>query len=392
MNLYEFQAKELLARFDVAIPRGRVAGSAEDAERVAHRLGFQRYVVKAQVHAGDRMAGGGIRFATSPAAVGEAARGMLGRPLVTTQTSAAGQTVRWVYVEEAIEAPRLLYAAVMLDRSAGTLALLASAEGGDDIETRAARDPRILVRAALDDTGNTAALADAATRMGLDAPATRRLTDLFQTLAKVATALDATQVEINPLAVTADGDLLALDAKVTIDDHALYRHPNLAALKRANDVEESDPAERGADRHQINYMCMDGDIGLVVNGAGLALATLDALVDAGGRPANFMDIRTTATSLDVAYAVELILANPRVRAILVNVHGGGMQRCDMVAEGLGVGVRHGKRTVPIIVRFAGNNADFAITRLATYGFGFSQAADIGEAARLAARVAGREVA
>ncbi len=226
-----------------------------------------------------------------------------------------------------------------------------------------------------------------ARQIGLGGTAAEAAADIFQKMAGMAVALDATQVEINPLALTWDGRFVALDAKVQIDDNALFRHPAFAALSSATEIEEGDPVVLGADRHHINYQRMDGDIGVVVNGAGLALATIDSIVDAGGRPANFMDVRTTATSLDVAYGLELIVANEMVRSILVNVHGGGMQRCDTIAEGLGVAVRKAERRPPLVIRMAGNNADYAHRVLANNGVAYTQAGDIAEAARLAVAAA-----
>ncbi|MGH6815594.1 MAG: ADP-forming succinate--CoA ligase subunit beta [Hyphomicrobiaceae bacterium] len=382
MNLYEFQAKELLARFGIDIPRGRVADSAEDALKVAHRLAFPRFVVKAQVHAGERGAGGGIRFASDPADVATAAADLIGRTLATAQTGPGGQSVKWVYLEEAIAASFYIYAAVMLDRTEGQLVLLASAAGGDDFERRVGEDPSLVVRVPLRVGERTATgeFAAAAGRIGMAGETARHLARLFETLAQAAVTLDATLIEINPLAATAEGRLVALDAKTILDDNALHRHPDLAALREAGPTELGDPLELAADRHQINYLRMDGDIGVVVNGAGLALATLDELIDAGGRPANFMDIRTTASSLDIAYGFELILSNPRTRAVLVNVHGGGMQRCDTIVEGIGVAVRRTGRSLPMVVRLAGNNAEFARTRLESYGIRFTEAADMGQAA------------
>jgi succinyl-CoA synthetase beta subunit len=203
--------------------------------------------------------------------------------------------------------------------------------------------------------------------------------------------LDATLIEINPLAYTAERQFIAVDAKMTIDDNALLRHPDLAALRQADAGVDGDHTERLADRRHINYITLDGDIGVVVNGAGLALATLDSLADAGGRPANFMDIRTTATSLDIAFAFDLVLANPAVRAVLLNVHGGGMQRCDTVVEGMAVAMRRSGRALPLVVRLAGNNADFARDRLKTFGINFVEGSSIADAARRAAQMVRKEV-
>lgn len=382
MQLLEFQAKELLTRFGIDVPRGRISDDAEEARTIARRLGYARFVVKAQVQAGARREAGGIRFAASPDGVKATAELMLGQPLVTTETRPTGEVVRWVLIEEAVEASRLLYVAVVLDRASGRLRLLAGAEGGESIGKRAAADPSFIAVEDIrfDQAGvpqcDTAGLA---ARLALPVETANNLAAFLSLLVRTAVGLDATLVEINPLAVMSDRRLVALDAKMTIDDNALVRHPGLAALRAATQVEDGDPEELAADRHNLNYQRMQGDIGVVVNGAGLALATLDMLRDAGAAPANFMDIRTTASSLDVAYGFDLLLANPDVRAVLVNVHGGGMQRCDTIAEGVGIAMRRNPRSLPIVVRMAGNNADFARVRLDSYGVGYTPAADMREA-------------
>lgn len=381
MNLYEFQAKELISRFGIEIPRGRVAASAEDAERLARRLAFPRYAVKAQIHGGGRGAAGGIRFADTPEEARRITADLMSRPLVTTQTRAGGEKVRWVYVEEAFRIAREIYAAVVVDRARGELVLLVAADGGEDIEEREAANPGLIQRFPLDASLSPPRgdFAGAAAAIGLSGDRAGAAVGVFEAMARVAAELDAMLVEVNPLALTEDGRIVALDAKLTVDDNAMFRHPALAALRSQIQVEEGDPKELAADRHQINYQKMDGTIGVVVNGAGLALATLDMLIDAGGRPANFMDIRTTATSLDIAYGIEVILENPLSRALLVNVHGGGMQRCDDVAEGIAVAYRRARRTLPLVVRFAGNNAEFARMRLTTCGIPFIAASDMGDA-------------
>lgn len=384
MNLYEFQAKELICRYGIEIPRGRVAGTAEDAERLASRLAFARFAIKAQIHGGSRGLAGGVQFATTPQEAGKITGQLLSRPLVTSQTKPSGEKVRWVYVEEAFEVLQELYAAVIVDRATGELVLLASAHGGVDVEQRAAIDPSIIKRFALDTSTRAPSgdFADAAAALGLSGRVALNAATVFASMARVASELDATLVEINPLAVTADYRMIALDARLTIDANAMFRHPALAALRAQIQVEEGDPKELAAERHQINYQRMDGNIGVVVNGAGLALATLDMLIDAGAKPANFMDIRTTASSLDIAYGVEVILENPQVRALLINIHGGGMQRCDTVAEGVAVAMRRAQRTVPLVVRFAGNNADFARVRLEGAGIAFSEANTLTDAVAL----------
>ncbi|MDZ4841844.1 MAG: ADP-forming succinate--CoA ligase subunit beta [Hyphomicrobium aestuarii] len=381
MNLYEFQAKELISRFGIEIPKGRVAASAEDAERLARRLAFRRFAIKAQIHGGGRGAAGGIRFAETPEDARRITAELMSRPLVTSQTRAGGEKVRWVYVEEAYAIVREIYAAIVVDRARGELALLVAADGGEDIEEREAENPGLIQRFPLDVTVSPPVgdFDGAAAAIGLTGEQASRAKAVFEAMARVSAELDAMLVEVNPLALTDDGRIVALDAKLTVDDNALFRHPALFALRSQIQVEEGDPKELAADRHQINYQKMDGNIGVVVNGAGLALATLDMLIDAGGQPANFMDIRTTATSLDIAYGLQVIVENPMTHVVLINVHGGGMQRCDDVAEGVAIALRKVGRTLPIIVRFAGNNADFALVRLKAAGVAFEAATDMADA-------------
>jgi succinyl-CoA synthetase beta subunit len=381
MNLYEFQAKELIARFGLEIPRGRVASSAEDAERFARRLAFQRFAIKAQIHGGGRGVAGGVKFASTPQEAGAITGQMLARPLITKQTKPGGEIVRWVYVEEAFDVVSEIYAAVSVERATGELLLLVSAAGGERIEDAALADAKVVRRFPIDVavTPPRADYAGAAAALGLTGDTAQKAAEIFAHMARMACQLDATLVEVNPLALTRDNRLIALDAKLTIDTNALFRHPALSALRAQIQIEDGDPKELAADRHQINYQRMDGTIGVVVNGAGLALATHDMLVDAGGAPANFMDIRTTASSLDIAYGFEVILDNPKTRAILINIHGGGMQRCDTVAEGVAVAMRRARRTVPLVVRFAGNNADFARVRLQGAGVTFTDTSDLTEA-------------
>lgn len=385
MNLHEFQAKELLARVGVPVPKGRIIDNGSDAARIAERLGFSRFVVKAQVHATDRMAHGGVRFAASPSGVGATVDHLLSLPFTKLGGPVGGERVRWVLIEEALAPMQLLYAAVYLDKARGALSMMASGAGGAAIERRISADPALLKSAPLaikngSVVGDFSGLAE---QIGLPPKSASEAARIFEKMAGVTVALDATQVEINPLALTWDGQFVALDAKVRIDDNALFRHPAFAALSSATQAEDGDPAVFDAERHHINYQHMDGDIGVVVNGAGLSLATLDCIADAGGKPANFMDIRTTASSLDVTFGAELITSNPSVKAILVNVHGGGMQRCDTIAEGLGVALRKTNRHAPIVIRMAGNNAKYAHTVLENQGIPYIAADDMMEAAHLA---------
>lgn len=378
MNLHEFQAKELLARHGVPVPQGMIAETAEAAERAARSLPGNSFAVKAQVHAGGRGRAGGVRLVESPAAVRTAAEELLGSRLVTDQTGPEGRKVESVYIEEAIDAERVLYIAVLVDREKGKVALLGAQEGGEDIEERGAADPSIVITAhvGIDGAKNAAAFRSFAKTLKLSGTAAERGTELFEALVNVFVDLDASLIEINPLAITARGELVALDVKMVLDDNAMFRHPDLRGL---HDRDELDPVELRAQANEINYVRMDGDIGVVVNGAGLALATHDMLTDAGGTPANFMDIRTTASSTDIANGFDLLLENPNVRVVLVNVHGGGLQRCDTIAEGIGISLKRNSRNIPIVVRFAGNNADYGRTLLANYGISYVEASDMGDA-------------
>lgn len=379
MNLHEFQAKEILARYGVPHPGGRVAYNPDEAEHAARVLGSARVAVKAQVHAGGRGRTGGVKLVDTPAAAKQAAQELLGKKLVTDQTGPDGRIVRSVYVETGVKIAKSLHVALLVDGSSGEVAIVGSATGGEDIEERA-RSGELKLEKLLIGTGEEPRpddLAAFAARLGLEGAQAAACAALLDALRRAFVELDASLIEINPLAVTDQGELLALDVKMVIDDNALFRHPDLAALR---DPDEMDDIERKAQWHQVNYVRMDGDIGVVVNGAGLALATLDMIRDADGRPGNFMDIRTTAKSLDIAQGFSLVLDNPRTRAVLINVHGGGMQACDTIMEGVAVAMRRKGRRLPIVARLAGNNADFARARIATYGFPVIECATMGEAA------------
>ncbi len=391
MNLHEFQAKEILGRYGVPVPQGEVAESASAAEGAARKLPGSRFAVKAQVHAGGRGRAGGVKVVDSVSEVRTAAEKMLGLTLVTEQTGPEGRNVDAVYVEEAIDAERVLYIAALVDREAGKVALLGAEEGGEDIEDRAAATPSIIISLIVEADGSTKASAYQAfaRKLKLTGDLAKKGGELFEALTRSFIELDASLIEINPLAVTQNGDLVALDVKMVLDDNAMFRHPDLRGLR---DRDELDPVELEAQANEINYVRMDGDIGVVVNGAGLALATHDMLSDAGGAPANFMDIRTTASSLDIAGGFDLLLTNPKVRVVLVNVHGGGLQRCDTIAEGIGISLKRNNRTVPIVLRFAGNNANYGRTLLNNYGISFIEASDMGDAVEQAVDLVKKEAA
>ncbi|MBL8565119.1 MAG: ADP-forming succinate--CoA ligase subunit beta [Hyphomicrobiaceae bacterium] len=392
MDLYEHQAKRLLSAYGIPIPIGEVATSVDGAGQSARRLGCNGFVVKAQILAGDRKQAGGIRFASNPTEVENAARALLGTKLVTRQTGSRAARVDAVQVEEQIRTLDLLYLAITIDPQTGTVVMLASRAGGDDIEVRASTDRDVVHRIALSLDGPRLVgdFDSAAKQIASEPRIAAGLVTVMRNLAAAFIGSDATLAEINPLCISEEGRLYALDAKVTIDDNALFRRPELARLKAERTG--ADPDELEAQRHQINYLKLDGSIGCVVNGAGLALTTLDLLESAGGSAANFMDIRTTATSLDIAHGFGLILANPAVRAIYVNVHGGGMQRCDTIAEGLGIALRKVSRRVPIVMRLAGNNAAFAQTVLRNNGVAYTAADDMSDGARLAVAAVRKEAA
>ncbi|HSG95574.1 MAG TPA: ATP-grasp domain-containing protein, partial [Afifellaceae bacterium] len=370
---------------------GRVADTAGDAEAVARDIPAKKFAVKAQVLAGGRGKAGGVALVATSQAVRKAAKDMLGSVLVTDQTGPEGCVVRRVYVEAGVEIERSLFIAAMIDPRSGQVALVGSREGGEDIEDRAARDPGIIETLAVDQAAGPAAadFADLAGRLGLDEGRHEAASSFFEKLHGAFKELDASLIEINPLAITPDRQFVAVDAKIVLDDNALVRHPELAALR---DTDDLDPMEMEAQRHDINFMRMDGDIGVAVNGAGLALATNDMLIDAGGRPANFMDIRTTATSTQIAHGFDMIFKTPGVKAVLINVHGGGMTPCDLIAEGLGMSMQRTGAKLPIVVRVAGNNADFARVVLKNCGIAYYDAADIGDAVDRVVAIAAGEAA
>ncbi len=394
MNLFEFQAKQLLGRYGVQVGMGQVAASPTEALEAARRLGCARFVVKAQAFALDRMSNDGVAFATSPQQVSEQASRMLSAGLKYSAAPGGSVPVRQVYVEEFVDAARELYAAIAVDRSSGQVMMLASAQGGVHLERRAAEDASLIVREPMRfEAGRlTADFKAFAAKIVEEDSIRRALADLMRDLAAAIVAFDATLIELNPLAVMHDDRLVALDAKMTIDDNALYRRPELSALRHENERLGCDQTELEAQRFQINYLSLDGDIGFVCNGAGLALATIDMVEDAGGSAANFMDIRTTAKSLDIAHGFGLLLGKPKLSAILVNVHGGGMQRCDTIAEGIGIALRRQETKKPIVIRMAGNNADFARTVLANNGVEYIGASDMGEAVATVTSLAKRRAA
>ncbi|MGE5766019.1 MAG: ADP-forming succinate--CoA ligase subunit beta [Bacteroidota bacterium] len=391
MNLHEYQAKDLLRRHGVRSPAGQLARSAEEAAEAARRIGGARWAVKAQIHAGLRQGAGGVQLCDSAEAVAAAAAKLLGSRLVTPQTGAKGKLVRSVYVEQAVAYEHELYLAALIDRSAARVALIAAREGGNDIEARLAAAPEKMLSLTIDPQGGLAE-ADArrlAEQLGLAGKAADQAVAVMQALDKAFTAFDASLIEINPLVVTAERDLLALDVKMVLDDNAQFRHPDLAVLR---DEDELDPTELEAQRYNLNYVHLEGNIGVMVNGAGLALATVDLLKEQGGEPADFMDVRPEATRAQITHGFKLLLRNPAVSAILVNIYGGGILRCDTVAEGIAAACREEGLRVPLIVRGAGTNGELARKILMSQGIPVTFAQTLAQAAAKVVEVAGRKAA
>ncbi len=355
MNIHEYQAKELLAKFGVAVPPGKVAYTAAEAVDAAKQLGGKAWAVKAQIHAGGRGKAGGVKIARSEDDVAAAARALIGHTLVTHQTGPEGRVVKRVYVEAASDIARELYLALSIDRRLGRVTLIGAAEGGMEIEELAERAPDKILRLAIDPAaGFSPFLARRlAFDFGLSGTQIGAMVGFVGALYRAFTDLDAALVEINPLVVTGAGDLVALDAKIGFDDNALFRHPEIEALR---DEDEEDPIELEAGKHALNYVKLDGNIGCMVNGAGLAMATMDIIKLYGGSPANFLDVGGGATKERVTVAFKLILSDPNVEAILVNIFG-GIMRCDVIAEGVVSAAREVNLHVPLVVRLEGTNVE-----------------------------------
>jgi succinyl-CoA synthetase beta subunit len=355
MDIHEYQAKELLAGFGVAIPRGGVAYSPEQAVYRASEIGGARWAVKAQIHSGARGKAGGIKLCSNEDEVRQAAKGLLGRRLVTHQTGPEGRTVHRLYIEAAVPIQREIYLGFVLDRKSERVMIVASAQGGMEIEEISERSPDAIIRSVVEPAvGLTAFQArEIAFALGLDAAQVTRAVTTLLGCYRAFRDLDATMVEINPLVATTDGQLLALDCKMTFDDNALFRRPNVSELR---DYAEEDPRESQAAEYGINYVALDGEIGCIVNGAGLAMGTMDLIKHAGSSPANFLDVGGGASPEKVCNAFRLVLADPKVRAILVNIFA-GINRCDWVAQGVVNAVKELKPAVPLVVRLAGTNVE-----------------------------------
>jgi len=382
MKIHEYQAKAVLASFGVAVPRGTLATTPEEARVAAQGLGGSVWVVKAQVHAGGRGKGGGIKVARTEDEVRNLAAALIGMTLVTPQTGPEGRLVRKVYIEEGLAIARELYVAMVLDRETRTIVLMASTEGGMEIEEVAAHTPDKIHKEYIDyqigiqpfHVRNTCAA------LGLTGITARRAATFLSALYRAFVEKDASLAEINPMVVTTDGDLLALDAKVNFDDNALFRHPDIAGLR---DTDEEDPLEVRATAHDLNYIKLSGDIGNLVNGAGLAMATMDTIQHFGGSPANFLDVGGSADRARVKAAFEIILSdNPK--AILVNIFG-GIMKCDVIAEGVVAAARDVGLTVPLVVRLQGTNRDAGREILAKSGLRITPVESMREAAEAVVR-------
>jgi succinyl-CoA synthetase beta subunit len=391
MKIHEYQAKQLLKDHGVPVPQGVVAETADAAEAAARSLGGERWVVKAQVHAGGRGRAGGVRLVDSYDEVRKAAADLLGTRLVTSQTGPQGKAVKQVYVEQACDVERECYLALLVDRSVGRVSFIASTEGGTNITAAAARTPDRILRVTIDPARGLehAQAARLAADLGLGGALETAAVALMSGLYDTFVRKDADLLEVNPLAVTRDGALRALDVKMSLDDNALFRHPELEGLR---DEDEVDPSELEAKRFELNYVRLEGDIGVMVNGAGLALATIDILKQHGGEPADFMDVRPVATREQIATGFAMLLRNPKVKAILVNIYGGGILRCDTVAEGVAAACREIGLKVPLVVRAAGTNMEMCQKILAGQGVPAVFAKDMTEATAEAVAAAKREVA
>jgi succinyl-CoA synthetase beta subunit len=385
VRIHEYQAKELLRKFGVAVLRGRLAHTPEEAEEAAAELATPICAVKAQIHAGGRGKAGGVKLARDPEEAHDHAEAMLGTMLRTAQTGPEGQKVRKVYVEEGCRIQRELYLGMTLDRETGRVTVMASTEGGVDIEEVAAKHPEKILRVAIDpltglqaNQGRSLAFA-----LGLRGDPASRFVQLATALYHAYAALDASLAEVNPLVVTADGGLVALDAKLEFDDNALARHPEVAALR---DPDEEQARELEAKEHDLSYVALSGDIACMVNGAGLAMGTMDIIQLAGGRPANFLDVGGGANEARVTAAFKILLSDPAVKAVLVNIFG-GIMKCDVIAKGIVAAARQVGLSIPLVVRLEGTNVELGKQILAQSELEIIPADDLADAARKAVAAA-----
>jgi succinyl-CoA synthetase beta subunit len=386
MNIHEYQAKELLQKFNVATTRGRVAATLDDAEQIARELGDIDIVVKAQIHAGGRGKGsfkngfkGGVHVRKTPEEVRDVAAKMLGQILVTHQTGPAGRLVNKVLVAESADIAREIYFAVLLDRATAAPLIVASTEGGVEIEAVAAKSPEKIIREPIEPLAGVQPYQarKVAKELTFESSQLKNASKLFEGLYRTFIAYDCSMVEVNPLVVTKKGEVLALDAKFNFDDNALYRHPEIAAMR---DRAEEDPREVEASKHGLNYIGLDGNIACLVNGAGLAMATMDIIKFYGGEPANFLDVGGGATEEQVTEAFKILIADKKVKAILVNIFG-GIMRCDVIAQGIIDAAKTVKLSVPLVVRLEGTNVERGKELLKDSGLALIAADDLADAAQ-----------
>jgi len=379
MNIHEYQAKEILRKYGVAVPRGGVAFTPEEAEKVARELGGKVFVVKAQIHAGGRGKAGGVKLAKSPEEVKKFAGEMLGSKLITHQTGPEGKEVRRVLVEEGIDIARELYLGIVLDRSVSKLVIMASTEGGVEIEKVAAENPDAIFKEYVEPAIGLQAFQARrlAFKLNLSGTQVKNAVKFIMGLYRAFMDSDASLAEINPLVVTGDGNVLALDAKMNFDDNALYRHADIQEMR---DAHEEDPLEVEAAKYHLNYIKLDGNVGCMVNGAGLAMATMDIIKLAGGMPANFLDVGGGASVETVRNGFQIILSDPNVKGILVNIFG-GIVRCDRVALGIIEAAKSIDINVPMVIRLEGTNAKEAAQLLKESGMNFEVASSLQEAAQ-----------
>jgi succinyl-CoA synthetase beta subunit len=386
MKIHEYQAKEVLRKFGVITPRGIPCFSVDEAVEAARKLGGSAWVVKAQIHAGGRGKGGGVKFARSLEEVRQHAAAILGMQLKTHQTGPQGQKVRRLLVEEGADIRKELYVAMVVDRASQRVALMASSEGGMDIEAVAEKSPEKIHKVTIDPFSGLAErdAEEIARKIGVPAPAVPQTRELLKALYQAFDQTDCSLAEINPLIVTGDEKVVALDAKLNFDDNALFRHPEIVALR---DLDEEDPAEIEASKFDLSYIQLDGDIGCLVNGAGLAMATMDIIKLYGGSPANFLDVGGGASTEKVTEAFKIMLKNPNLKAILVNIFG-GIMKCDVIAQGVVVAARQVSLKVPLVVRLEGTNVELGKKILSESGLPIISAANMADAAEKVVKAAG----
>ncbi|MBI4632502.1 MAG: ADP-forming succinate--CoA ligase subunit beta [Deltaproteobacteria bacterium] len=378
MKIHEYQAKQIMRNYNIPVPKGGVADTADAARDVAAGMGGNVFVVKAQVHAGGRGKGGGIKTAKTPAEAGTLAKAMIGSKLVTPQTGAEGKTVNKVLVEEGVDIAHEIYLGIAVDRANECPVIIASSEGGMDIETLAKTSPEKIIKEKVDFSVGLRAfqLGKIAFALNLDAALRKQATQIISALYKLFVEKDCSLAEINPLVITKGGQMIALDAKLNFDDNGLYRHKDVVEMR---DIQEEEPLEVEASKHNLNYIKLDGNVGCMVNGAGLAMATMDVIKLAGGEPANFLDVGGGATTEMVKNAMRILVSDPKVKAVFINIFG-GILRCDTLAKGLVEAIAEVEVKFPLVIRMEGTNVEIGRKILKESGLKLIVAATMKEAA------------